>query len=147
MVSLDSENADWLREQMAVRQLPKLAALAQSGVNLDVAANLLHGMVYPTLYTGQRPADHGLYYPIQWEPSEQRVTPWGRPPLSGNTLFERADLAGKRLAILDPPECHPLQLRHGFAASGLQYQARILLHSWSTNQARTAKLLERLGPA
>lgn len=146
MVSLDSENADWLREHMAGGNLPNLAALARSGLSLDVAANLLHGMVYPTLYTGQRPADHGHYYPIQWEPSEQRVTPWGRHPLSG-TLFEQADLAGKRLTVLDPPECHPLQLRNGFAASGLQYQARILLHSWSTNQARTARLLERIGPA
>ena len=146
VVSLDSENADWLREHMGNGNLPNLNALARSGTTVEVNAAELPGIAYPTMYTGRRAADMGFYFPVQWEPSEQRVVEWNRLPYP-ETLLQRLDQAGTRVVILDPPESRPLPLRNGFSASGVQFRARVLLHSWASDEQRSAELMRRLGPA
>lgn len=146
VVSLDSENADWLQAQMASGTLPNLAALARSGTLLPVDAAALAGLAYPTLYGGIGPAQHGQYFPLQWNPREQRVVT-ASAFLYPETILTRMDRAGKRVVALDPPELEPLPLQHGYAVSGLQFRARILLHAWSSNAATTAALLRPIGPA
>ncbi len=145
VVSLDSENASWLREHMANGNLPNLAALARLGASVDVTAATLAGTAYPTLYTGQRPADLGFYFPLQWEPEDQSVIPWDLLP-APDRLFERIDNAGKRIVVLDPPESQPCQLSNGFCASGIQFRARVLLQSWSSGAALPSEAVRRLGP-
>ncbi|MBI4904577.1 MAG: hypothetical protein HY820_13125 [Acidobacteria bacterium] len=144
VVSLDSENAEWLRLHMDSGELPNLAALSRSGVHVDVQTPALHGSVYPTLYHGLRPADHGHHFPLEWDPSGQCVVPWGCIPQE-QTILERADLAGKRMVVLDPPESNVMHPRNGFCASGIQFRARVLLSSWSSNQTRYNGLLRTLG--
>ena len=144
-VNLDSENASWLREHMASGDLPNLAALARSGVTKPVQGVLLNGIAYQVLYTGQPSADLGLYFPVQWVAEQQKVVNAFRLPLP-ETLFERIERHGRRLVVVDPPECARTPEGHSFVASGIQFRARNLLHSWSNNPARTADLLSGLGP-
>lgn len=146
MISLDSENADWLREQMDNGNLPNLAALARNGVTREVNTPMLAGVPYTTMYTGLRPADHGFHFPMQWNPKEQRVEPWYTIRLP-ETVFERMDRAGKRAMVIDVPECPPQKLKNGFAISGVQFRARVLLHEWNTDAARAGRLLARMGRA
>lgn len=146
VVNLDSENAEWLHEHMDHGDLPNLAALARSGLTIEVNAVALSGIAYPTLYTGQRPADLGFYFPLQWEPSEQRVIECDRIPFP-KTLFERVEDAGKRIVVLDPPESRPVRLRNGYCISGVQFRSRVLLSPWSSNRSRSKSLMRHLGPA
>ncbi|MBL8209968.1 MAG: hypothetical protein JNK87_04620 [Bryobacterales bacterium] len=146
VVSLDSENADWLQAHMASGTLPNLASLARSGTILPVDAAALAGLAYPTLYGGIGPAQHGQYFPLQWNPREQRIVVASFFPYP-ETILTRMDRAGKRVVVLDPPELEPLALRHGYAVSGLQFRARVLLHDWSSDAPRTARLLRPIGPS
>lgn len=145
MVSLDSENAVWLRENMDNGNLPNLAALARRGTVRDVNSALLAGAAYPSMYSGVRPADHGCYFPIQWNPREQRMQVPDRQSLP-ELVIERLDRAGKRVVVIDPPECPPLSLQHGFCISGLQFRARILLNKWTSDPVRARQLLRLAGP-
>jgi hypothetical protein len=125
--------------------LPNLAALARGGIVRDVNAAILAGVAYPTMYTGLRAADHGFHFPLEWNPHLQRVDSWDHWP-APETILERMDKAGKRIVVIDPPECPPLHLHHGFCASGVQFRARVLLNSWDTDAARARALIDRLGP-
>ncbi len=145
VVSLDSESLSWLDEHISQGALPHLAQLLRTGQRAPLDAVQLAGVAYPTLYTGLRPASLGIYFPLQWSPERQRVRPWTDWPFPP-TVLERADQAGARVVLLDPPECPPLNLRHGFAASGVQFRARILLPAWSSDPAKSARLRQVTGP-
>ena len=144
MLSLDSENDAWLQEHMQNGDLPNLAALAASGVTLPVATGPLAGVPYPTMYSGLRPADLGFYFPLQWHAEQQRLVSWLDLPMP-ETIFQRVDRSAKRIVVLDPPESHPVRLQHGFAASGVQFRSRVLLHTWTSDQPRWANMMNRLG--
>src|SRR5688572_18952308 len=122
VISLDSESLSWLDEHMDSGRLPNLAQLVRSGTRFPLAPLPFEGTAYPSIYSGQRASDHGLYYPFQWSAPEQRVRVWNQWPYPP-TVFERADRAGARIVVLDPPECPRLALHHGFAASGIQFRA------------------------
>src|SRR5436190_20913393 len=96
VVSLDSESLDWLDEQMACGMLPNLAQLARTGVRLPFEAAALPGVAYPTLYSGLRSPDLGLYFPVQWSAEKQRMVSWIELPHPAQTLFEQIDLRGRR---------------------------------------------------
>jgi len=147
VVSLDSESLIWLDEQMGCGRLPNLAQLARTGVRLPFEAAALSGIAYPTLYTGLRSPDIGLYFPVQWSAERQRIVSWAELPHPAETLFKQIDLSGRRIVVLDPPECEPVPLRGSFAASGVQFRARVLLHPWSSDRSRWDPLSRLLGPA
>jgi hypothetical protein len=146
VVSLDSESLPWLDEHIESGDLPNLRALIRGGKRAPMEAAVLPGLAYPTLYSGREPADLGLYFPVQWCAERQESRPWQQFP-QFDSIFEAADREGIPLVALDPPECIPPVLKHGFAMSGLQFRARVLLHSWSTDADRAKKLLRELGPA
>lgn len=126
--------------------MPNLAHLMKRGTKLPVDAAVLPGIAYPTLYSGARTADLGMYFPVQWMAAEQRMTPWNHYR-SGSTIFERVDAAGGRTVVLDAPECEPVQLKNGFVVSGLQFRARVLLHGWSSDEKRYRDLVRDIGEA
>jgi predicted AlkP superfamily phosphohydrolase/phosphomutase len=147
VVSLDSESLIWLDEQMGCGRLPNLAQLARTGSRLPFEAAALPGTAYPTLYTGLRPSDIGLYFPVQWSAEKQRMVPWTELPHPSGSLFEQVDSTGRRIVVLDPPECNPVRLQGSFCASGIQFRARVLLHQWSSDDSRGDALGRLLGPA
>jgi hypothetical protein len=144
VVSLDSECLSWLDEQIDTGELPNLAHLQRAGRRLPLEAVRLAGTAYPTLYSGQSAATHGFHFPVQWSAELQTVRPWSHWEYPASVV-ERADRAGARIVMLDPPECPPLHLEHGWAASGIQFRSRVLLHSWSSNNAAGQRLMRRMG--
>ena len=125
VVSLDSESRTWIEALVAGGEMPNLAHLMKRGVTLPVDAAVLPGIAYPTFYSGASTADLGMYFPVQWSAAEQRSKPWNHYG-AGSTIFERMDAAGARTVVLDAPESAPVRLKNGFAASGLQFRARVL---------------------
>jgi len=130
-----------MEELIASGRLPTLRALMNEGTVLPAAPLPLVGVAYSSEYSGKRPADHGIYFPFQWSPEAQRVRSWQQIGLA-ETVFRRVHEAGRRMVVIDPPECFPEPMGHGFIVSGWQFQERVLLAPWST-QAETWRELRR----
>jgi hypothetical protein len=125
-------------------RLPSLRALMKEGTVLPAAPVSVVGVEYASLYGGKRPADHGIYFPFQWLAEEQRVRSWHHIGLA-DTVFRRVDEAGRRMVVIDPPECFPQSVRHGFIVSGWQFQERGLLAPWGTRGETWKELRRRFG--
>jgi predicted AlkP superfamily phosphohydrolase/phosphomutase len=141
LASLDVAPLPLVEELIDSGRLPALRALMKEGTVLPAAPVPLFGVVYSSEYGGKRPADHGIYFPFQWSAEAQRVRSWHHIGLA-DTVFRRVDEAGRRMVVIDPPECFPQPVRHGFIVSGWQFQERVLLPPWVT-QAETWKELRR----
>lgn len=75
MLGLDAANYDIVRRLMDEGRLPNLARLLCRGVTgcLASPAGLYAGGVWPTFYTGQPVATHGVFHNKQWRPETMRV--------------------------------------------------------------------------
>jgi len=146
LASLDAAPLPLVEELAASGRLPELAALMKAGTVLPAAPLPLVGVAYSSEYGGRRPADHGIYFPFQWSAEAQRVRSWHGIGLA-NTIFRRVDEAGRRMVVIDPPECFPQQVRNGFAVSGWQFEERVLLAPWQTDARISNELRRRFGRA
>ncbi len=142
LASLDAAPLPLLAELTDSGRLPTLQTLMREGTVLPSAELPLVGVAYPSEYGGERPADHGVYFPFQWSAEAQRVKSWKQVG-AAETVFHRVDEAQRRMVAIDPPECSPQSVHHGFGISGWQFQERLLLPEWFT-RAETGKELRRL---
>ncbi len=81
MLGLDAADYDIVRSLIGAGRLPNLAGLLRRGVTgrLRSPADLFAGGVWPTFYTGQPVASHGVFHNKQWRPDTMRVeVPTGR---------------------------------------------------------------------
>ena len=69
MIGLDAADLVLTERWMADGTLPNLAELRRSGASgtLATTADVLAGSPWPTFYSGQSPAQHGLYADYQWQ--------------------------------------------------------------------------------
>ena len=81
------------------------------------------------------PAEHGLHYPFQWKPEEQRVRYADAFPYP-ETIWDRASRSGRRVLIVDPYEAPPAAAVNGLAVSGWQFTNRVVLTPWSVPSLR-----------
>jgi hypothetical protein len=140
LISFDAVSRPLLDRMIAQGRLPNCAALLRRGKTYAMESTPLHASVYRSLYTGLSVSTHGVYYPLQWRASEQRVTP--TDPLDPvHSIFARLDRAGRRILVIDPPECGSFTPRSGVAVCGWQFTARFVLPQWysSTRIARWLK--------
>jgi predicted AlkP superfamily phosphohydrolase/phosphomutase len=144
LASLDAVPLCLMEELIDAGRLPALSALMKQGTVLDAAPLPLVGVAYSSEYGGRRPADHGIYFPFQWSAEAQRVRSWHRIGLA-ETVFSRVDERGRRMVVIDPPECFPQSVRHGFMVSGWQFRERVLLAPWHTHRATSKELEQRFG--
>lgn len=132
VVSLDSVAEPLVRELVDEGRLPNLAALRRRGWSRELREEL-PGAVYATLFTGMRLADHGVHFPLEWAPERQVAVPSSTrhgAALSRASLFRRLAAVGRKVLVLDPPECAPYDVPGGVVASGIEFRARILLPRW-----------------
>lgn len=144
LANLDVAPRPLVEELLDSGRLPALRALMKQGTVLPTVTAPLVGVEYPSLYGGKRPADHGIYFPFQWSAEAQRVRSWYRIGLA-DTVFRRVDEAGRRMVVIDPPECFPQTVRHGFIVSGWQFEERALLAPWGTKGKDWTELRRRFG--
>jgi hypothetical protein len=144
LASFDAAPISLMDELIDSGRLPTLRALMSGGTVLPAARLPVVGVAYPSEYGGKRPADHGIYFPFQWSAEAQRVRSWQRIGLR-ETIFRRVDEAGRRMVVIDPPECFPQSMRHGFSMSGWQFQERVLLAPWFTSAETWGELGRRFG--
>jgi predicted AlkP superfamily phosphohydrolase/phosphomutase len=129
-------------------QLPAFAALRARGqwTALSTPASVLEGGTSHTLYSGQGIPEHGLYFPLQWSASEQRVRPaavFGWP----HAVWERLSDAGRTSLVVDPYQGWAPRSHRGLCISGWQYRNRVTNRSWSVPASARRSLTRRLGRA
>jgi predicted AlkP superfamily phosphohydrolase/phosphomutase len=139
LISFDAVSRPLLDRMIAQGRLPNCAMLLRRGRTYAMEPTPLHASVYRSLYTGLSVSTHGVYYPLQWRASEQRVRP-ADPLDPEGSIFARLGSAGRRILVIDPPECGRFTPRAGIAACGWQFTARFVLPQWYSS-ARIARLL------
>src|SRR5262245_61801701 len=70
LFGIDAAESTLVQAMIARGKLQTLAALHRQGSSGELAspADLYSGAVWPTFYTGQRPAWHGIYHNKLWQP-------------------------------------------------------------------------------
>jgi predicted AlkP superfamily phosphohydrolase/phosphomutase len=145
ILQFDAASASLLSRLFERGGLPALADLRERGAwhELDAPATQFAAGAQHTLYSGVELADHGLFYPFQWSPAEQRVRYMhdlpGPPP-----VWERLGRNGTRTLAVDPYESRPpTDAPPGTFVCGWQLHDRVVLRRWSAPEPAYDRL-ERL---
>jgi predicted AlkP superfamily phosphohydrolase/phosphomutase len=148
ILQFDAASARVLHRLLGEGRLPSLARLRERGVwhDLDAPATQFAAGAQHTLYSGVALEDHGLFYPFQWSPAEQRVrymADFEAPP----PVWERLGRHGRRTLAVDPYESRPpSDPPPGALVCGWQLHDRVVLRKWD-EPAGLHRRLERLyGP-
>lgn len=133
ILQFDAASASLLDRLLGDERLPTLARLRDRGVwhSLDAPATQFAAGAQHTLYSGVPLEDHGLFYPFQWSPEEQRVhymAHFDAPP----PVWEGLGQSGTRTLAVDPYESRaPEQDPPGALVCGWQLHDRVVLRDWS----------------
>lgn len=146
VISLDAVARPLIDRMIDAGRLPHLAALLRRGTTHPMKTTPVHASIYRSLYTGFSMATHGVHYPMQWSASRQRVVP-ADALKQEDTIFGRLDRAGRRMLVIDPPECGRLAPQHGMVISGWQFTTRFVLPRWYSSPAIAKGLERQFGPA
>jgi predicted AlkP superfamily phosphohydrolase/phosphomutase len=113
MIGLDSASLDFIRASLP--SLPNLRRAMETGLLRRLhsrTAELLHAAVWPTVYTGTPPGEHGVYYHLQWDPGSMRLRPindW----LYCEPFWYELERRGRRVVAFDVPMSWPSRLAQG----------------------------------
>jgi predicted AlkP superfamily phosphohydrolase/phosphomutase len=146
VLQFDAASVAVVDRMLAAGRLPVLAGLIERGrrVALDTPANHFAAGAFHTLYSGIELADHGLFYPFQWDATAQRaryMTAFPAPP----AIWERLAHAGLRTLAIDPYESRPPREWKGTYVCGWGFRDRVVLPRWSLPAAAGASLAKRHG--
>jgi predicted AlkP superfamily phosphohydrolase/phosphomutase len=142
----DSANVALMDAMLEAGRLPNVKALAERGerVELETPARDFAAGAFYTLYSGVELADHGIFYPFQWDAKRQSVRQAGEleaPP----AVWERLAKAGRRTLAIDPYECRPPERWDGTFVSGWGFEERTVLPAWSRPEITRRALARDLG--
>ncbi len=145
ILQFDAASVAVLERLLAADRLPVLASLRSRGVwqELDAPATRFAAGAQHTLYSGVALEEHGLFYPFQWSPDEQRVRfmdAFDAPA----PVWERIGRDGARTLAIDPYESRPpAETPPGTLVCGWQLHDRVVLQQWASPVGAHARL-ERL---
>ena len=146
VLQFDAASVAVVDRMLAEGRLPTLSALIARGrrVELQTPADHFAAGAFHTLYSGVELGDHGLFYPFQWDASQQRaryMTAFPAPP----AVWERLAQAGRRTLAIDPYESRPPASWRGTYVCGWQFADRVVLPRWSLPRGAGRELAGRHG--
>lgn len=146
LLQFDAVCVPLIERLLAEDRLPALAELRRTGSlrPLEAPGWRLGASVFPTLYTGTGPGEHGLYYALHWSAAEQRVRPMASVATAA-TAWERLSRAGRQSLVIDPYVSWPPSQMEGLCVSGWQLKNRYVLRRWSAPRPATYALARKLG--
>ena len=141
VLQFDAASVAVVDRMLAAGRLPVLAGLIGRGrrIELRTPADHFAAGAFHTLYSGVELADHGLFYPFQWDAGAQRaryMTAFPAPP----AIWERLARAGLRTLAIDPYESRPPRDWLGTYVCGWGFRDRVVLPRWSLPRAAGAQL-------
>jgi predicted AlkP superfamily phosphohydrolase/phosphomutase len=147
VLQFDSTSIPLVERMLGEGRLPALARARESGHTYELdpgSTPLFPSAAYPTLYSGQEIADHGIYSAFPWFPDEQRVR-FMRSLALPRSVWERVP-PGRRALVVDPYDHWPPSSGEGLFVSGWQYRNRVAaLERWSVPADAHRKLSRRFG--
>ena len=146
VLQFDAASVAVLDRMLGEGRLPALAGLIARGrrTELQTPADHFAAGAFHTLYSGIELADHGLFYPFQWDAGGQRaryMTAFQAPP----AIWERLARAGRRTLAIDPYESRPPRDWKGTYVCGWQFADRVVLPRWSLPKDAGRTLARRHG--
>ena len=146
VLQFDAASVAVVDRMLLAGRLPVLAGLIERGrrVALQTPAEHFAAGAFHTLYSGIELADHGLFYPFQWDAAAQRaryMTAFPAPP----AVWERLARANRRTLAIDPYESRPPRDPKGTYVCGWGFRDRVVLPRWSLPAAAGAALAKRHG--
>jgi predicted AlkP superfamily phosphohydrolase/phosphomutase len=145
ILQFDAASVRVLERLLAAGRLPAVAALRERGTwhDLDAPATQFAAGAQFTLYSGVEVEHHGVFYPFQWSPRDQRVRYMDAFP-APTPVWERLGRHGTRTLAIDPYESRPpTEPPPGALVCGWQLHDRVVLQQWSS-PPRVHERLERL---
>ena len=145
ILQFDAASISVLDRLLAAGRLPMLAGLRERGTwhDLEAPATAFAAGAQHTLYSGVPLGEHGLFYPFQWSPHDQRVRFMGDFP-APPPIWERLGPHGTRTLAVDPYESRPpAEAPPGALVCGWQLHDRVVLQRWVVTDAENDRL-ERL---
>jgi predicted AlkP superfamily phosphohydrolase/phosphomutase len=146
VLQFDSASVAVLARLLEEGRLPNLAALRARGrsVELETPATDFAAGAFYTLYSGVELADHGIFYPFQWDAGAQRAryaSAFDAPP----AVWERLAATGARTLAIDPYESRPPERAAGVFVCGWGFSDRVVLPRWTRPRGARRGLERRLG--
>jgi predicted AlkP superfamily phosphohydrolase/phosphomutase len=148
ILQFDAASASVLHRLLADERLPVLAGLRDRGIwhELDAPATQFAAGAQHTLYSGVELGEHGLFYPFQWEPEEQRVHYMAHFP-APPPVWEELGRRGARTLAVDPYESRaPSSPPPGALVCGWQLHDRVVLQQWDAPEGLHERLERLFGP-
>ena len=141
VLQFDAASVAVVERMLAAGRLPVLAGLIGRGrqMTLQTPADHFAAGAFHTLYSGIELADHGLFYPFQWDAASQRaryMTAFPAPP----AIWERLARNELRTLAIDPYESRPPQDWLGTYVCGWGFRDRVVLPRWSLPRAAGTQL-------
>lgn len=105
LIGIDAAEDRVVQSLISRGRLPALAGLLRSGTSgrLDSPSHLYSGAVWPTFYTGQRPAWHGIYHNKLWQPSRMCCIVPDERTFPARPFWEDFGRRGLRSCVVDVP--------------------------------------------
>jgi predicted AlkP superfamily phosphohydrolase/phosphomutase len=146
VLQLDAASVSVLEQLLAADRLPNLAALRERGRTLELETPALDfaAGAFHSLYSGVELGDHGIFYPFQWSPGDQRAlyaSAFDAPP----AVWERLARGGLRTLAIDPYESRPPADANGVFVCGWGFTDRVVLPRWSLPRDVGRRLERRFG--
>jgi len=146
VLQFDAASVAVVDRMLVQGRLPALAGLIERGRRIELQTPAAHfaAGAFHTLYSGVELADHGLFYPFQWDAGAQRaryMTAFAAPP----AIWERLARAGRRTLAIDPYESRPPHNWLGTYVCGWQFVDRVVLPRWSLPRSAAGALAGRHG--
>lgn len=142
--NFDSVSTLLVERMLAEGRLPTLHALCERGRRYDLTSPLVYFGDRVTAHTGVDVQDHGLYFPLQWSPTEQRLESAYSPP-APPAVWERLADVGRAALVLDPYEGRPPHRIVGAAISGVQFTHSVVLRRWARPRGVDRQVMRMLG--
>lgn len=143
LIGIDAGDVHFI--QSSLDKLPRLRQLFADGTRfkLDSTAELTSS-VWPTFSTGLMPGEHGIYYPMQWDPATMQLRRVEADWLGYEPFWYELARQGKQVTVLDVPFSLPSQLEQGVEV--LNWGSQECLGSFASNRPELAReIRQRFG--
>jgi predicted AlkP superfamily phosphohydrolase/phosphomutase len=131
LLGIDAAESTLVHSMIARGKLPTLAALYREGSFGELAspADLYSGAVWPTFYTGLRPAWHGIYHNKLWQPRRMCCIVPDRRTFTARPFWESFGDDGIRSCVIDVP----------LVVEGPRRPEGVHLGGWSTHDGESIR--------
>ena len=112
MVGIDAADIEFITASPSLTILNRLIEEGRTRL-LESSARLLSGSPWPSFCSQSSPGEHGMYFPMQWDPETMRQRRLSIDWFTAEPFWHLFDREGIKVTALDVPFTFPGNLRNG----------------------------------